>query len=229
VAIMGMKVACIQAASTIALVVATLSVLVPALAAAQRGERRAVESLLELRQDKVVVQKWDLSCGAAALATLLTYQHGDPVPERAIARGLIRRQEYLADPSRVGQQGGFSLLDLKRYVDHRGYEGSGYGRLKFSNLIALAPLIVPLSLNGYDHFVVFRGVWGERVLLADPGWGDRTMTIERFENAWLDFPKFGKVGFVVERRDGREPPNRLAPEPNDFLVLPRPMARVGAR
>ena len=40
-AIMGMKVASIQAASTIALVVATLTVLVPALAAAQSGERRA--------------------------------------------------------------------------------------------------------------------------------------------------------------------------------------------
>jgi len=63
---LGTKVASIQAASTVAIVVAVLTVLVPALAAAQRGERRAVESLLELRQEKVVVQKWDLSCGAAA-------------------------------------------------------------------------------------------------------------------------------------------------------------------
>jgi uncharacterized protein len=188
-----------------------------------------VRSLLEIRNERVVLQRWDLSCGAAALATLLTYQHGDPVPEREIARGLIRRTEYLADPSRVQKGGGFSLLDLQRYVDGRGYEGVGYGRLAFQDLITFAPLIVPLSLNGYDHFVVFRGVWGDRVLLADPGWGNRTMTIERFEDAWLDFPKFGKVGFVVKRRDGAEPPNQLASEPDDFLIPPRSVVRPASR
>src|SRR5438067_4204735 len=140
--------------------------------AAEGHDVRPVRSLLELRQEKVVVQKWDLSCGAAALATLLTYQHGDSVPEREIARSLIRRTEYLADPSRVQKGGGFSLLDLKRYVDQRGYEGMGYGQLRLQDLIEFAPLIVPVSSNGSDHFVVFRGVWGDRVLLADPGWGN---------------------------------------------------------
>ena len=37
--------------------------------------REPVQSLLEYRQRNVVIQKWDLSCGAAALATLLRYQH----------------------------------------------------------------------------------------------------------------------------------------------------------
>jgi predicted double-glycine peptidase len=82
-------------------------------------------------------------------------------------------------------------------------------------------LIFPLSLNDYNHFVVFRGAWGDRVLLADPAWGNRTMTIQEFEGLWLDFGQFGKVGFVVERRDGIPPPNQLAPTPDDFLILPR--------
>ena len=226
---MGMKAAFIQTASSIAVVVAALTAFVPALAAAAEHDAEPVRSLLELRQEKVVVQKWDLSCGAAALATLLTYQHGDPVPEREITKGLIRRKEYLADPSLVQMVGGFSLLDLKRYVDRRGYEGIGYGQLAFDNLIAFAPLIVPLSLNGYDHFVVFRGVWGNRVLLADPAWGTRTMTIERFKNAWLEFPQFGRVGFLVARRDGQAPPNQLTPQPSDFLIYPRPVVDAGAR
>src|SRR5689334_2013631 len=58
--------------------------------------RRAVKSLLEMRQERTVVQQWDLSCGAAALATLLSYQHGDFVSEREIAKGLMRRKEYIA-------------------------------------------------------------------------------------------------------------------------------------
>jgi hypothetical protein len=43
--------------------------------------------------------------------------------------------------------------------------------------------------------------------------------IERFERAWIDYPQFGKVAFVAARRDGAEPPDRLAPQPRDFLFL----------
>ena len=53
--------------------------------------------LLEMRHDNVVVQEWDLSCGAAALATILNHQYDDPVSEREIAAGLIRRDEYLGE------------------------------------------------------------------------------------------------------------------------------------
>lgn len=183
------------------------------------AERGPVRSLLEMRQNRVVVQKWDLSCGAAALATLLNYQHGDPVPEREIAKALMQRKEYLADPSLVRVQQGFSLLDLKRYVDQRGYEGIGYGRLTLQDLIEQAPIMVPVNLHGYNHFVVFRGRRGDRVLIADPAWGNRTLRVERFEEAWIDSPEIGKVGFVVVRREGSTPPNRLAPRASDFVML----------
>jgi predicted double-glycine peptidase len=183
------------------------------------AERAPVASLLEMRRDRVVVQEWDLSCGAAALATILNFQHGDPVTEKVIARALMRRAEYVADPSRLRVQQGFSLLDLKRYVDKRGYEGIGYGRLALHDLIQQAPILVPLSLHGYNHFVVFRGMLGDRVLLADPAWGNRTLRVERFEKAWIEAPKIGKVGFVVARRDRTEPPNRLAPRASDFVIL----------
>jgi predicted double-glycine peptidase len=185
-------------------------------AAADRGP---VTSLLEMRQDRVVVQQWDLSCGAAALATLLNYQHGDPVSEREIARGLIQREEYLEEPLLVRARQGFSLLDLKRYVDQRGYLGMGYGELALADLIELAPIIVPVKLNGFNHFVVFRGARGNRVLLADPAFGNRTMLMAKFEAAWLDYGKIGKVGFVVARLDDAAPPNQLSPRPTDFVSL----------
>ena len=178
---------------------------------------RPVKSLLEMRRDKTVVQQWDLSCGAAALATLLTYQHNDPVPEREIARGLIRREEYIAHPELIEARQGFSLLDLKRYVEQRGYVGVGYGRLTFEDLIERAPIMVPVDFYGYKHFVIFLGMMGNRVLLADPAWGKRTMLRESFEKAWLVYPEVGSVGFVVQRPSGPTPPNRLAPQPNDFV------------
>lgn len=180
---------------------------------------RPVKSLLELRQERVTIQNWDLSCGAAALATILNYQYGDPVSEREVAKGLISRDKYIDDPSLVRTRQGFSLLDLKKYVDARGYRGIGYGKLDLYDLIERAPLIVPIRVNGYSHFVVFRGTRSDRVLVADPAWGNRTLTIDEFEDAWLAYPEFGRVGFVVAQRDTTLPENRLAPRSEDFVFL----------
>jgi predicted double-glycine peptidase len=178
-----------------------------------------VRSLLEMRQDRVVLQRWDLSCGAAALATILNYQHDDPISEREIARGLIHREEYVENPTLVRFRHGFSLLDLKRYVDRRGYQGLGYGQLTLDDLIERAPIMVPVRFNGYNHFVVFRGMRGNRVLLADPAFGNRTMLANSFVAAWLEYPDFGRVGFVVARTDGATGPNKLAPRALDFVSL----------
>jgi predicted double-glycine peptidase len=44
-----------------------------------------VLSILEKRHHNVVLQQWELSCAAAALATVLRYQHGIPATERTVA------------------------------------------------------------------------------------------------------------------------------------------------
>ena len=184
------------------------------------AEQGFVKSLLETRQERVVVQNWDLSCGAAALATLLNYQHGDMVREKEVAIGLIAQARYLKHPELVRLRHGFSLYDLKRYVDARGYQGIGFGRMKMKDLIEKAPIMVPITSNGYNHFVIFRGQMGNRVLLADPAYGNRTMPVAKFEQAWIDYGEtIGKVGFVVARADGLAEPNDLAPRPEEFLTL----------
>jgi uncharacterized protein len=181
---------------------------------------RPVKSLLELRHDNVVIQEWDLSCGAAALATILKYQYGDPVSEKDIARALMSRREYIENPELVRVRQGFSLLDLKRYLDSHGYRGIGYGKLTFADLVKKAPILVPINFVGYNHFVVFRGIMKDRVLLADPAWGNRTMLRDDFESAWLDYGEaMGKVGFVIEQREGTVPPNQLSPRASDFVTL----------
>jgi predicted double-glycine peptidase len=187
--------------------------------AADPGIERPVKSLLEMRRQNVVIQKWDLSCGAAALATLLKYQHGEPVTEKEIALALMKREEYIRNPQLVQSREGFSLLDLKRNVDARGYLGNGYGKLQLKDLNAKAPLIVPIQTNGYNHFVVFRGSYGDRVLLADPAWGNRTMAVEDFMEKWIDYPVLGRIGFAVQRRDGATPPNQLLPRADDFVMV----------
>ena len=178
-----------------------------------------VLSLYEQRNQLVVRQNFDLSCGAAALATLLVFQHGETLSERDVAIGLISRDLYLKNPEILKSRQGFSLFDMSRYVDSLGYEGDGLGQLQFKDLASMAPIILAMDFSGYRHFVVYRGHLGNRVLLADPAYGVRTMKRKSFMRSWIDFPRLGRVGFRVIRRDSLFPPNRLAPRSEDFVTL----------
>lgn len=193
--------------------------LVSAVGAPAGEPHRQVRSLLEMRQQNVVLQQWDLSCAAAALATILRYQFGEPVTERSVALGLIRRQEYIANPDLVRIRQGFSLLDLKRYADGLGFEGVGLGQLELHDLLERAPVIVPVNLRGYPHFVVFRGATARTVLVADPAYGNTTMSIEKFVSAWIEYRDFGRVGFLVTESGIPAPPGRLSAEAMEFLLL----------
>jgi predicted double-glycine peptidase len=177
-----------------------------------------VQSLIERRYRNVVRQQWELSCAAAALATILRYQHGLPVTERSVALGLINRKEYLANPELVRLRQGFSLLDLKRFVDALGYEGIGLGQLAFPDLLERAPIIVPVKTQGYPHFVVFRGATSKSVLLADPAFGNVTMSIAKFVDGWIDYQDIGRVGFVVTKSGKLAPPGRLSARALEFVV-----------
>jgi predicted double-glycine peptidase len=183
-------------------------------ASGARGQK-FVRSLQEIRHDRVVLQKWDLSCGSAALSTLLTFDVDDPVAEEEIIATILRR----TDPVKIRARKGFSLLDLKRFAVSRGHEADGYGKLDMKQLAQLGPAIVPTVIGGNDHFVVFRGVEAGHVLLADPGFGNRSMTIDQFESVW---PR--RIAFVVKRR---RDDHRPVAKPELTVVQP-PLVRQAA-
>ncbi len=181
----------------------------------------AVQSLLEFRQQNVAIQEWDLSCGAAALTTLLRYQHGLDISEKQVALAMINREEYIENPELLKIRQGFSLLDLKLFTDSTGLTGNGFGGLEFDNLLDMAPVLVPVNLEGYNHFVIFRGVAGKRVLLADPAWGNRVLTKDKFLDAWFEIGRLGKVGFTVSARQPEDNPvvHALTPKSMDFVMI----------
>jgi len=153
--------------------------------------RKPVRSLLEIRQEGVIVQKWETSCAAAALATVLTFFQNDPVTEKFVAQRMLRA----TDPIKVKVRGGFSLLDMKRFVETRGFTGTGYKDLSFKELLSLPNPIVPIDFYGNEHFIVVRGLNSTgQVDIADPGFGNTSMSVTEFQSVW----KSG-IGFVVSR------------------------------
>ena len=143
-----------------------------------------------MRREAVIVQQWDTSCGAAALATVLTYALNDSVSEKTVAQGMLQR----TDPLRVKVRGGFSLLDMKRYAESRGYSAAGFRSVSMEELLAMPTPIVPIDEYGDAHFVVVRGLRNGKVDIADPAFGNRTLTVARFRAAWKD-----GIAFVVTR------------------------------
>ncbi len=172
------------------------------------GQRVAqpVKSFLELREQKLVRQGWDISCGAAALSTVLIHDFGEPAyTEATIAISILTN----TDPEAVRRQGGFSLLDLKRFAEAVGYSAKGYGGLSIDDLAtSTVPVILAVRIRDFDHFVVYRGRYAGRVLIGDPAFGNITLSEHRFSAIWPS-----GIGFFVQPEQGKiwsgEP---LAPE-----------------
>lgn len=141
--------------------------------------RKPVSTLRDLRYRDMVRQKYDFSCGSAALATLLNAGYGEQVGEVE----MIKRMMEGNDPRTVVQQG-FSMLDMKRYVESRGMQARGF-RIEPEALYRLRmPVIALLDLKGYRHFVVVKGAEAGRVFVADPALGHRVMTEPEFVHGW---------------------------------------------
>jgi predicted double-glycine peptidase len=141
-----------------------------------------IQSLKEIREMAVVMQRWETSCAAAALATVLTYGFNDPVSERHIVAKMLQKTE----PTKVKARGGFSLLDMKRFVDERGYVGEAYQYLSLDDLKLFHAPIVPINVHGFNHYVVLNAINDREVLLADPAFGNRRMSLTRFKEVWLN-------------------------------------------
>jgi predicted double-glycine peptidase len=154
-----------------------------------------IRSLKEIRDEGVVKQRWDVSCGAAALSTLLTYDFKDNTPETSIVVWLLHR----VDAGRVRARGGFSLLDLKHFAEARGYHAEAFSGMSIEDLaLEKTSVITPIRVKGFDHFVVVKGIYAGHVILGDPGFGNMTMRVDRFQALW----KNGIV-FVVHPPDDR--------------------------
>lgn len=168
-------------------------------------------SLHEARFSATVRQQFDFSCGSAALSTLLTYHYGMRVTEQTVFEEMFRE----GDQAKIQQQG-FSLLDMKRYLESHGFAADGYQAPLDALRQAGIPAIVLINENGYNHFVVVKGLQDERVLLGDPSGGTRAMPRTTFESVWVN-----RILFIISNRQELARFNQA----DDWRVAP--VARLG--
>lgn len=173
-----------------------------------------VQSMEERKFEGVIRQRYDFSCGSAALATLLRHHYGDETDETKVFQGMWRDGDRDAI-RRVG----FSLLDMKRYLAARGLVADGYKVTLDQIGQTGVPGIALISVSGYKHFVVVKGVSATEILVGDPSTGLHPMPRAKFEAAW------NGVFFVLNdnQAQGREAFNN----PTQWAAYTR--APIGAR
>ena len=149
-----------------------------------------VYSMKEQRFQKTIHQKYDFSCGSAALATLLTHHYDFPVSEQDVFSEMFAR----GDQAKIKKEG-FSLLDIKNYLANHGFDADGYIAEVDKLPVAGVPAIVLVKEQGYYHFVVIKGLRNGRVLIGDPSSGTRSISKSRFTEIWAN-----QILFVIKNK-----------------------------
>lgn len=151
-----------------------------------------VTSFKAQRFETVIPQQYDFSCGSAALATLMKFHYQVPVTEQEVLDAMYK----VGNQEKIRTQG-FSLLDMKRYLETLGYRADGF-QLDLEKIReAGIPGIVLVNTNGYMHFVVIKGVSPTHVLLGDPALGTRKLTHDEFKEIW------NNIFFVIRNQTDR--------------------------
>jgi uncharacterized protein len=138
-----------------------------------------VKTVSDRKFDGIVRQRFDFSCGSAALATLLRYHYDFDVKEDNAFRGMWAR----GDQAQIRRLG-FSLLDMKRWLASRGLAADGYKVSLDTVMKTGVPGIALISIKNYRHFVVVKGVREDEVLLGDPSTGLTVMSRKEFQASW---------------------------------------------
>ena len=138
-----------------------------------------VVSMREARFQTIILQKYDYSCGSAALASLLTYHYDRPTDEETVFKAMFST----GDQEKI-QQEGFSLLDMKVHLARQGLVADGY-KMTLDRLAKLGvPVITLINTGGYRHFVIIKGIREDDVVIGDPAQGVIIVPKAKFEPAW---------------------------------------------
>lgn len=153
-----------------------------------------IKSWHELVTESVVMQEFDYSCGAAAIATILNQFYGEHVSERLVLDVL-------------GKASAATFADLSAALPKFGFKGVGLSS-NFQQLTMLkVPVIVAVRFDAdNDHFSVLRGIDADFVWLADSSKGNMLLPVKRFLRAWEirnDSAHRGKVLLVLPDRLGK--------------------------
>ncbi|WGY46160.1 C39 family peptidase [Vibrio sp. ABG19] len=171
-----------------------------------------VKSYKEMLFGDVYRQQYDFSCGSAAVASLLTYHYETPVSEQDIFKVMFDNGDRA-----VIEQKGFSLFDMKKYLESKGFRADGFNISLEKIRDVGVPGITLVNFDGYQHFVVVKGISNNSIIVGDPSRGTLKMDFERFKQYYQgvvllirNYAEVGRESFITSDDFSVHTPSPLA-------------------
>ncbi len=169
--------------------------------------KKPIVSWIEVRNQNLVRQNFDYSCGSAALSTILSHYYDMNITEEDILSDALKAKGVNQDLNALeGQGNGLSFYDLSEFVKVKNFKAIGMA-LGFEELKKLKiPVIVFVKIRKQEHFSALKKIDENYVYLADPSFG----------NIRINHTKFKEMFF--QREDDKIPGKILAILPADNSV-----------
>lgn len=141
----------------------------------------AVDSIQEIRSKNTIRQKYEESCGAAALATLLNLQFSENrFNEKIILENLPKTKNNILFTDII------SFEDLKITAEKLGFNTKSYKLQKnILNIIKYVPILVKIQRDiRTPHFAVIININANFFKIYDPQYGEFFINKSDFYNLW---------------------------------------------
>ena len=134
-------------------------------------ESKELEFVLSIKKDVVLEVRGRIAH---------VYQREDrPTTEKEVFKAM-----FAAGDQEKIYKFGFSLLDIRNYLESQGLRADGFQVPLERPLRVNVPAITLITTKGYKHFVLIKGLGDDEVLVGDPALGMKVYRREKFEEIW---------------------------------------------
>lgn len=161
--------------------------------------KKDVKSWIEFKNENLVRQEYDYSCGSATLATMLKYYYGLDVSEKSvlddilISKGIDPESKQTLEDSQMS----LSFLDLAEFSTKKGFKTFGVA-LDFEAMKELKiPVILFVKIRDNEHFTVYKYMDDNNVYLADPSFGNIKVSIAKFKEMFFQIDDLKYPGKIL--------------------------------
>lgn len=150
--------------------------------------KKEVKSWIEFKNERLIRQNYDYSCGSAALATLLNHYYDVNVSEQMILASVLEAKGVTTEASALENQegnNGLSFYDLSQYASSHGFKAIGIA-LGMEELKKLQiPVIVFVKIRKQEHFTVLKKMDERYAYLADSSFGNIRVSHVKFKEMFF--------------------------------------------
>ncbi len=169
--------------------------------------QKPIRSWIEFKNENLVRQEYDYSCGSATLATILKYYYGFQVEEKDVLDDILKSKGFDVSKKILLESGetNLSFFDLSEFSQRKGFKAIGLAIDMDSLKNLKVPVILFVKVRKDEHFTVYKSMDENYVYLADPSFGNIKVSISKFKEMFFqreDLKHPGKILAIVPLQNG---------------------------